>query len=48
MADLAEGGLGNSSTARCLPGGMPRTMIAFQPLEFVITPDNHLYFDQLQ
>jgi hypothetical protein len=38
MADLARGGLGNSSTARCLPGGMPRAMIAFQPLEFVVTP----------
>jgi hypothetical protein len=39
MADQAEGGLGNSSTGLCLPGGMPRMMIAFQPLEFVITPD---------
>jgi hypothetical protein len=38
-ADQAKGGQGNSSTARCLPGGMPRMMIAFQPLEFVITPD---------
>jgi hypothetical protein len=39
IKDLARGGLGNSSTAQCLPGGMPRSMIAFQPLEFVVTPD---------
>jgi hypothetical protein len=39
MADQANGGLGNSSTGLCLPGGMPRMMIAFQPLEFVITPE---------
>ena len=36
MADQAEGGLGNYPTARCLLGGMPRTMASiFQ--EFVIT-----------
>jgi hypothetical protein len=39
MADQANGGLGNSGTGRCLPGGMPRMMIAFQPLEFIVTPD---------
>jgi hypothetical protein len=38
MADQVEGGLGNYSTARCLPGGMPRMMVAFEPLEYVITP----------
>jgi hypothetical protein len=39
MADQVDGGLGNYSTARCLPGGMPRMMVAFEPLEYVITPD---------
>ena len=38
MADQAEGGLGNYPTARCLIGGMPRTMASiFQ--EFVISQD---------
>jgi len=39
MADQVNGGLGNYSTARCLPGGMPRMMTAFQPLEYIVTPD---------
>jgi hypothetical protein len=38
MADQARGGLGNYPTARCLLGGMPRTM-ASRFLEFVITQD---------
>src|SRR6266568_2971131 len=38
MADQANGGLGNYPTARCLPGGMPRTM-ASPRLEFVITSE---------
>src|SRR5438094_8437895 len=38
MANQANGGLGNYPTARCLPGGMPRTM-ASPRLEFVITPE---------
>jgi hypothetical protein len=37
MADQVDGGLGNYSTARCLPGGMPRMMTAFQPIEFIIS-----------
>jgi hypothetical protein len=39
MADQEKGGLGNYSTARCLPGGMPRMMVAFEPQEYIITPD---------
>jgi hypothetical protein len=38
MADQANGGLGNYYTSRCLPGGMPRMMTAFQPLEYIVTP----------
>jgi hypothetical protein len=37
MADQVNGGLGNYSTARCLPGGMPRMMTAFQPMEYIVT-----------
>jgi hypothetical protein len=39
MADQERGGLGNYSTARCLPGGMPRMMVGFEPQEYIITPD---------
>ena len=39
MADQVAGGLGNYSTARCLPGGMPRMMTAFQPLEYIVTAE---------
>jgi hypothetical protein len=38
MADQIDGGLGNYSTARCLPGGMPRMMAAFEPQEYIIMP----------
>jgi hypothetical protein len=38
IADQADGGLGNYHTPRCLAAGMPLMMIAFRPLEFVITP----------
>jgi hypothetical protein len=40
LADQAEGGQGNfMGHAMCLPAGMPLMMIAFRPLEFVVTPD---------
>ena len=38
IADQAKGGLGNYHTPRCLTAGMPLIMIAFRPLEFVVTP----------
>ena len=39
LADQANGGQGNfAAHALCLPGGMPLMMIAFRPLEFVVTP----------
>jgi hypothetical protein len=38
MADQAKGGLGNYHTPRCLAAGMPLMMIAFRPLEFIVTP----------
>ncbi len=39
MAEQAKGGLGNYYTPRCHPAGMPLMMIAFRPLEFVVTPE---------
>jgi hypothetical protein len=39
MADQANGGFGNATGQECLPYGMPRMMMAFDPQEYVITPD---------
>jgi hypothetical protein len=40
IADQESGGHGNSSDhARCVAAGMPFMMVAFRPLEFVVTPD---------
>ena len=39
IADQAIGGLGNFPTTLGRPAGMPHMMMAFQPLEFVVTPD---------
>ncbi len=40
LADQANGGEGNffDHAVRCFPGGMPLNMIAFRPLEFIVTP----------
>jgi hypothetical protein len=35
----ADGGLAPDPTLRCVPAGVPRVMIAAQPMEIVITPD---------
>jgi hypothetical protein len=41
LADQKNGGEGNffGHAVQCLPGGMPLNMIAFRPLEFVVTPE---------
>ena len=41
IADQANGGEGNffDHAVRCLPGGMPINMIAFRPLEVIVTPE---------
>ena len=40
VADQAKGGHGNAvDVARCVSNGMPSVMIAYQPLEFIITPE---------
>src|ERR1700683_5057890 len=39
IADQAQGGEGNYiDHAKCLAAGIPLMMIAFRPLEFVVTP----------
>src|SRR5262245_24307599 len=40
LADQARGGQGNTlDHARCVAAGMPFMMVAFRPLEFVVTPE---------
>jgi hypothetical protein len=40
MADQVAGGHGNNvEHTRCVAAGMPWMMVAFRPLEFVVTPD---------
>jgi hypothetical protein len=39
QADRGKGGLENNTTASCLPSGMPRTMIVYETMETIITPD---------
>jgi len=39
MAEEAAGGQSYNTQVRCLPGGMPRMMTAYQPMEIIITPE---------
>jgi hypothetical protein len=48
MADAAAGGQGYNPQVICLPSGMPRVMIAYEPLEILVTPEvTYIRFDQL-
>jgi hypothetical protein len=48
LADAAAGGQGYNPQVICLPSGMPRVMIAYEPLELIVTPDmTYIRFDQL-
>ncbi len=38
LADQAAGGPGDSPSWYCLPYGMPQMMMAYEPMEFVVTP----------
>jgi hypothetical protein len=38
VADIAAGGQGNNPMGRCLPPGMPRTMINYEGMEIVVLP----------
>jgi hypothetical protein len=39
LADQAAGGQGIESTFKCLSPGMPRVMLAYAPMEIVVTPE---------
>jgi hypothetical protein len=48
LADTAAGGQGYNPQVICMPSGMPRVMIAYEPLEILVTPDvTYIRFDQL-
>src|SRR5260370_15355171 len=38
LADLHAGNLGADPQVYCLPSGMPRMMIAYEPMEIMVTP----------
>jgi hypothetical protein len=38
LADQAAGGMGTEPSYMCLPPGMPRSMIAYEAMEVVVTP----------
>ena len=39
LAEAAAGGQNYNTQVHCLPGGMPRMMMAYEPLEIIITAD---------
>ncbi len=39
IKDAAAGGQNYNPQARCLPGGMPRMMMAYEPMEVIVTPE---------
>jgi hypothetical protein len=39
LKEQAEGGQSYNTRVRCLPGGMPRMMMAYEPMEIIVTPD---------
>jgi hypothetical protein len=39
LAERSEGGTEYNPAISCLPAGMPRIMIAYDPLEFIVTPE---------
>ena len=48
LADQAAGGPGSDPQVGCLPSGMPRMMIAYYPMEIIITPDTtHLLMEHI-
>src|SRR5881227_3569712 len=48
LANAEAGGQEYNPQVVCLPSGMPRVMIAYEPLELIITPAiTYIRFDQL-
>jgi len=39
LAEAAAGGQNYNTQVHCLPGGMPRMMVVYEPMEIIITPD---------
>jgi hypothetical protein len=39
LAEQAAGGQGNNPMGECIPPGMPRTMINYEGMEFIVTPE---------
>jgi hypothetical protein len=39
LAEARAGGQSYNGQARCLPGGMPRMMMAYEPMEVIVTPE---------
>jgi hypothetical protein len=39
IADMQAGGHGNNPTPTCIPPGMPRAMLPYESMEFIVEPD---------
>ncbi len=39
VRDYAAGGHGNNTTPTCMPPGMPRAMIVYEPMEIIVRPE---------
>ena len=39
LKESAQGGQSFNTQARCIPGGMPRMMVAYEPMEIIVTPN---------
>jgi hypothetical protein len=39
LKEQAAGGQTYNTRVRCLPGGMPRMMVAYEPMEIIVTPE---------
>ncbi|HEY6258821.1 MAG TPA: hypothetical protein VIY51_23845 [Xanthobacteraceae bacterium] len=47
LVEAAAGGQEYNPQVKCLPSGMPRVMIAYEPLEIIVTPEvTYIRFDQ--
>jgi hypothetical protein len=47
LAEANAGGQEYNPQVKCLPSGMPRVMIAYEPLEIIVTPEiTYIRFDQ--
>jgi hypothetical protein len=48
LAELAAGGESYNPQMNCIPGGMPRVMIVYDPMEVIITPEiTYLWIQQM-